>query len=192
MNGADTKREAAAAIAAGACPLRETVLTFVDSQGARGATDEEIRNALELCPDTSRARRCELRDAGMVRDSGRRRATASGRASIVWVAVDQVDAGRPAVRSNTTGPPISQEMTRRISRPPSWLGRGSIGGKRGRDPCPWCGRFAWWRSTCGWIVCGNCHPPAVPGLVGEWIEAPDGSGREETRVEAGKQRDDAR
>ncbi len=34
-------------------------------------------------------------------------------------------------------------------------------------PCPWCGRRAWWRSIHGAVVCGYCHPPAVPGLVAE-------------------------
>jgi len=42
----------------------------------------------------------------------------------------------------------------------------------GVAPCPWCGRFAWWRSVHGVVVCGNCHPPATPGLVAEWIGEP--------------------
>ena len=41
----------------------------------------------------------------------------------------------------------------------------------GIDPCYWCGRFHWWRSIHGVVVCGNCHPPAVPQLVAEWIAA---------------------
>ena len=39
-------------------------------------------------------------------------------------------------------------------------------------PCPWCGRREWWRSIHGVVVCGHCHPPAVPGLVVEWLDAP--------------------
>ena len=37
----------------------------------------------------------------------------------------------------------------------------------GAGPCYWCGRRAWWRSIHGAVVCGYCHPPAVPGLVAE-------------------------
>jgi hypothetical protein len=36
-------------------------------------------------------------------------------------------------------------------------------------PCYWCGRREWWRSIHGPVVCGHCHPPAVPGLVAEWL-----------------------
>jgi hypothetical protein len=39
----------------------------------------------------------------------------------------------------------------------------------GADPCGWCGRRAWWRSIHGAVVCGHCHPPALPGLVAEWL-----------------------
>jgi len=40
-------------------------------------------------------------------------------------------------------------------------------------PCPWCGRREWWRSIHGAVVCGCCHPPAVPGLVAEWLNGPE-------------------
>ncbi len=39
----------------------------------------------------------------------------------------------------------------------------------GIDPCHWCGRFHWWRSIHGVVVCGNCHPPAMPGLAVDWV-----------------------
>jgi len=42
----------------------------------------------------------------------------------------------------------------------------------GAGPCYWCGRREWWRSIHGVVVCGHCHPPAVPGLVVEWLDAP--------------------
>ncbi len=38
--------------------------------------------------------------------------------------------------------------------------------------CWWCGRREWWRSIHGAVVCGHCHPPAVPGLVAEWLNGP--------------------
>jgi len=44
-------------------------------------------------------------------------------------------------------------------------------GSPGAGPCPWCGRSEWWRSVHGVVVCNWCSPPAVPGLVAEWIGA---------------------
>jgi len=40
------------------------------------------------------------------------------------------------------------------------------------DTCYWCGRSVFWRSIHGVVVCGNCHPPAIPSLVAEWIGGP--------------------
>ena len=51
-----------------------------------GATDEEIGDWLGLGGNTVRPRRRELQLAGLIRDSGRTRATASGRQAVVWVA----------------------------------------------------------------------------------------------------------
>jgi hypothetical protein len=45
----------------------------------------------------------------------------------------------------------------------------SVPAEPGTGPCWWCGRREWWRSIHGAVVCGNCHPPAVPGLVAEWL-----------------------
>jgi len=64
---------------------RERVLTFLVQRGAIGATDHEIAEGLHLLLDTARARRTELRDAGLVIDSGRRRPSPSGHAATVWV-----------------------------------------------------------------------------------------------------------
>jgi hypothetical protein len=52
-----------------------------------GLTDEEIQRMLRMNPSTERPRRCELVAAGKVRDSGRRRATISGRAAVIWEVV---------------------------------------------------------------------------------------------------------
>jgi hypothetical protein len=52
-------------------------------------------------------------------------------------------------------------------------------------PCWWCGRREWWRSIHGAVVCGHCHPPAVPGLVAEWLNrSKPGPGGEPAAQEA--------
>lgn len=38
-------------------------------------------------------------------------------------------------------------------------------------PCYCCRGTKFWKSVHGVIVCGACHPPAVPELVAEWLEA---------------------
>ena len=86
---AETRRAAGRAIAGCARDHREQVLGFIRSRGARGATDEEVSETLGLKLDTSRARRCELRDAGDVTDGGRRRRTHSGRRAVAWITTDQ-------------------------------------------------------------------------------------------------------
>jgi hypothetical protein len=80
----DTRAAAAASIA----PLVGThlvrVLAFIAGRGEHGATDEEIAAGVRLRESTARARRVDLRDAGQVRDSGKRRRSQSGRLCIVW------------------------------------------------------------------------------------------------------------
>ena len=51
-----------------------------------GMTDAEIQSTLGLDPSSERPRRVELVDSGHVMDSGKTRATASGRQAVVWVA----------------------------------------------------------------------------------------------------------
>ncbi|MEX2171347.1 MAG: hypothetical protein WD851_18650 [Pirellulales bacterium] len=82
----DTSAAAAAAIARRAPVLRRQVLAFIASRGHCGATDEEIALATQLRESTARARRCELRDNGQVRDSGQRRNVSSGNKARVWIA----------------------------------------------------------------------------------------------------------
>ena len=78
------------------------VLEFVRDRGDLGATDEEIREGTGLKADTSRARRCEARDAGLLVDSGRRRLTTSGRAAVAWVSID-APGGCPAAGEKNLG-----------------------------------------------------------------------------------------
>ena len=82
----ETSLGAAEAIRPSAASLRMKVLGFIVARGGDGATDPEIQAALRMEGSTQRPRRIELVDAGLVKDSGRTRKSASGRACVVWVA----------------------------------------------------------------------------------------------------------
>jgi predicted ArsR family transcriptional regulator len=81
-----TSIAAAEALQPDARTLREDVLAAIRAAGPAGLTADEAAARLRLSPFTARPRCTELRAAGLVRDSGQRRANASGRAAIVWVA----------------------------------------------------------------------------------------------------------
>lgn len=66
--------------------LRAIVLGELERRGPRGATDDELQDALGMNPSTQRPRRVELVERGLVRDSGDTRKTKSGRSATVWVA----------------------------------------------------------------------------------------------------------
>jgi hypothetical protein len=87
MNGpfhkhAETSSAAAAAIFPVAGTLRGLVLASLRERGAM--TDEEMQDILAMNPNTQRPRRIELVEALLVRDSGQRRPTRSGRMAVVW------------------------------------------------------------------------------------------------------------
>lgn len=81
-----TSRAAADAIEMPRQTLRDCVYNAIEEAGQWGLTDEQICERTGLNPSTARPRRVELERAGRVKDSGRRRATASGRAAVVWIA----------------------------------------------------------------------------------------------------------
>lgn len=83
----DTSKAAAAEIETKARTLRGTVYSFLKISNLYGATDEELQIALGMNPSTERPRRIELVELGLVRDSGRKRNTKSGRKAVVWVAL---------------------------------------------------------------------------------------------------------
>lgn len=83
-----TSKEAAIAAEGSAGSLRRQVWSFLMERGASGATDEEIQTLEDIPANTERPRRRELEQAGLVRDSGRTRLTASGRKAVVWVVVE--------------------------------------------------------------------------------------------------------
>jgi hypothetical protein len=88
----DTSREAALSMAGSrAATQRRAVLDAIRASGARGMTDEEIQQKLDMNPSSVRPRRGELltaKPAPLIRDSLRRRPTSSGRAAVVWVAAE--------------------------------------------------------------------------------------------------------
>jgi hypothetical protein len=80
-----TSRHAAEEIAGDLNALQRQVLEYLQGRGKDGSTDEEGCLALKMNPSTYRPRRIELQNAGLVRDSGLTRKTASGRAAVVWI-----------------------------------------------------------------------------------------------------------
>jgi hypothetical protein len=67
---------------------RERALNALVTVGGHGMTDFELAEALGLQQTSAGKRRGELRDAGLVADSGRRRPSPSGSSAIVWVATN--------------------------------------------------------------------------------------------------------
>lgn len=59
----------------------------IHSAGEAGLTAEELSARLGLERTTMQPRTTELSRKGLIRDSGRRRRNASGKAAIVWIAV---------------------------------------------------------------------------------------------------------
>lgn len=66
--------------------LADLVHTMIVSRGVRGATCEECEVELKIKHQTCSARITELKDKGLLRDSGRRGQTSSGRSAVIWVA----------------------------------------------------------------------------------------------------------
>lgn len=83
-----TSHQAAASMRQPAKALRPRVLAYFIRRGAAGATAEEMAEALDLPTQTATPRVRELLDAGLLRDSGRRRPTRSGRSARVLVAME--------------------------------------------------------------------------------------------------------
>lgn len=82
----DTAREAAEHIAKAAPVLRAKCLAVLER--SNGLTADEVAGRLGVSILSIRPRLTELSRAGQVRDSGHRRANASGRSAIVWAAIN--------------------------------------------------------------------------------------------------------
>ena len=85
----DTSREAAESVAEVAGKIRRQVYNYIVSCGDDGTTDDAAEQALDLKHTTYTARRGELVKQGLVRDSGDRSKTRSGRNAALWVAVPE-------------------------------------------------------------------------------------------------------
>lgn len=86
----DTAVEAAKQVSKGATRIRENVYKLFLEHGPMNDYDLEqlYYKTFEVRPySTVRKRRCELRDAGLVRDSGRRSTNPTGSTMIVWEAI---------------------------------------------------------------------------------------------------------
>ncbi len=84
--GVDTSRAAAKALLPRLASVQSMVLSVINAAGTTGATGDEIAAILGWERHSVRPRTAELRKAGKIRDSGQRRANATGRAAIVWAA----------------------------------------------------------------------------------------------------------
>ena len=84
-NAPETSRLAADSIAPLASSIRARVLSVIADAGAGGAIGDDVADHLDLLVYQVRARISELRAAGLIADSGRRRIGASGRPGVVWV-----------------------------------------------------------------------------------------------------------
>lgn len=88
-----TSVAAAEAVKPAAGRLRAEVLAAIRRAGRAGLTDAEGQAATGIGGDTWRPRRRELQDAGLIRDSGKRRTTGHGREAVVWVVTDKGNGG---------------------------------------------------------------------------------------------------
>lgn len=66
------------------------ILDYVAECGERGATDEEMRDALLLGDGQQRYPRVQLAFRCLLQDSGSRRLTRRGRQATVWITTDAV------------------------------------------------------------------------------------------------------
>jgi hypothetical protein len=81
----DTSRAAFESIKPTRETKRQRVYNYIGAQGDVGATNQEIETALGMLQSTVQPRCNELWRGNSIRDSGRRRLTASGRKAKVWI-----------------------------------------------------------------------------------------------------------
>lgn len=86
--GSDTSRAAAESMEPHAGTLEAKVLIAIRAAGDEGHTDDELEQVLGLSHQTTSARRRALVIRCLVKDSGERRPTRSGRGATVWIRAD--------------------------------------------------------------------------------------------------------
>lgn len=84
--GVQTSLEAARSIDIAASRLQRIALQAIRAAGARGLTTHELAERVRIHRDALQPRTTELRQRGLIRDSGGRRQNATGKYAIVWVA----------------------------------------------------------------------------------------------------------
>lgn len=84
-NGTDTSKAAAESMEPHLGRLQQLIHDYYDSRRWYGATCDEAEAALEMRHQTCSARVKELRDKGLLVDSGERRKTRSHRSAAVYV-----------------------------------------------------------------------------------------------------------
>ena len=98
-SGTDTSRAAGEQITPVAMGQVARVFHLIAGRGDEGATDHEIQAELGMTGDSERPRRWTLQRSGLVRDSGQRRKSPTGRDVIVWVAAADAVAGNQSQAS---------------------------------------------------------------------------------------------
>ena len=82
----ETSIAAAEALAPKLGRLQRMAETTIRSAGAHGLTADELAARLDMVRWSIQPRTSELKSKGLIRDSGRRRPNATGKAAIVWIA----------------------------------------------------------------------------------------------------------
>jgi hypothetical protein len=91
--GIDTSAAAAEAIAPRLGNLQRMALVAIKAAGPHGLTADELAARLGRDRWSIQPRTSELRRLGRISDSGLRRQNFTGKAAIVWVAIDRPDCG---------------------------------------------------------------------------------------------------
>lgn len=81
----ETSREAAESMRLDTSTLQLRLLLWLEKHGP--ATDETMQWDIPMSANTQRPRRVEVVRLGLVRDSGEKRKTRSGRSAVVWEVV---------------------------------------------------------------------------------------------------------
>jgi predicted transcriptional regulator len=86
VKNSDTSRDAAESMRPHVSEIEARVLAYVKRWGSHGETCDEVERGLDLSHQTASARLRGLILKGLIKDSGARRPTRSGRAARVYVA----------------------------------------------------------------------------------------------------------
>jgi hypothetical protein len=85
----DTSRAAAASMIPKFKGLMLHLMKFFKARAGAGMTDEEGQFMAQINGNSYRPARVKLQEYGMIRDSGMRRKTRSGKEAVVWVATQE-------------------------------------------------------------------------------------------------------